>query len=188
MNIKISRRRFLAGSLACAGTLITPKLAKAILPPPKSDGCKRVILMEHLHTGERFELPYWKDGQYSKEVLAQINHFMRDWRRNEECPINPQLLDMMHMLAVDVGNTDGKFEIICGYRSPRTNASLRQSNKGVATASRHMKGDAIDLRLKGTKLADLRDAARALKMGGVGYYAQSNFIHMDKRDSVAYWT
>lgn len=187
MNFNITRRKFLAGSLACAGTLITPHLARALLPPPKSDGCKRVITMHHIHTDETFELPYWKDGQYSKQVLAQINHFMRDWRQSQECPMNPQLLDMMHKLAVDVGNTDGRFDIICGFRSPKTNATLRQSNRGVAKSSLHMKGNAIDLNLKGTKLAELKEAARAMKMGGVGYYPKSNFIHIDIRDKPAYW-
>lgn len=187
MPLDITRRQFLIGGAACAGTLITPKLAQCILPPVKVDGCTRSISMRHIHTGEKFDLPYWKDGQYSKDMLKKLNHFMRDWRQNSTCEMNPELFDLMHKLAVDTGNPDGVFDIICGYRCPATNKQLRSKSKGVAKKSRHMTGDAIDLNLKGTKLKDQRDAARALKKGGVGYYGNSGFIHVDIRDRLAYW-
>jgi uncharacterized protein YcbK (DUF882 family) len=73
----------------------------------------------------------------------------------------------------------GSFHIISGYRSPQTNQKLRSKSGGVAKKSLHMQGKAIDIRLPGCKLKQLRNAARALKAGGVGYYAKSDFIHVD---------
>ena len=73
----------------------------------------------------------------------------------------------------------GTFEVISGYRSPRTNEALRGQGGGVARKSLHMQGRAIDVRLTDVPSDKLRDAAISLKRGGVGYYRQSDFVHLD---------
>ena len=72
------------------------------------------------------------------------------------------------------------YEIISGYRSPATNEKLRQTGGGgVARRSLHMDGRAIDVRLAGCRLSQLRDLALAMNAGGVGYYPTSAFVHLD---------
>jgi uncharacterized protein YcbK (DUF882 family) len=71
------------------------------------------------------------------------------------------------------------WEVISGYRSPATNAKLASTTTGVAATSLHVKGMAIDVRLPGRSLEALRDSARSLRRGGVGYYPRSSFVHVD---------
>ena len=71
-------------------------------------------------------------------------------------------------------------ELISGYRCAATNQRLRQSGGGgVAQRSLHMDGRAIDVRLRGVPLADLRDAALSLRARGVGLYPRDQFVHLD---------
>ncbi|HLF30136.1 MAG TPA: DUF882 domain-containing protein, partial [Xanthomonadales bacterium] len=101
-----------------------------------------------------------------------------DWRDATQVEIDPQLLDILWQIQQQSGN-DGVFEVISAYRSSQTNAMLRQTSSGVAQASQHVLGKAIDVRLRGMDTAQLRDTARELQLGGVGYYAASDFVHID---------
>jgi uncharacterized protein YcbK (DUF882 family) len=148
----------------------------------------RILSFFHTHTGERLKLAYCCDGAYQPEALTQLNHLLRDFRVNEEQPIDPQLFDLLHELGGTL-ETDQPYHIISGYRSPQTNAMLRErggSYTGVASQSLHMVGKAIDIRLPGVKLDHLRNAAASLKRGGVGFYPSSNFVHVDT-GRVRYW-
>jgi uncharacterized protein YcbK (DUF882 family) len=131
----------------------------------------------HTHTGERLEVVYKKNGWYDPAALSVINNYLRDFRTEEVHPIDTRLLDLLHNIWLESGN--GVFEVISGYRSPTTNAMLRQTSNGVAKKSLHMKGRAIDVRLSGLELDKLRTIAVAKRSGGVGYYPQSGFIHLD---------
>ncbi len=125
---------------------------------------------------------------YQPDALKQIDHILRDFRANEIKPIDPVLLDLLHELGGTL-ETDQPFHIISGYRSPHTNTLLRErggATTGVASRSLHMVGKAIDIRVPGVKLDHLRGAARSLKLGGVGYYPSSNFVHLDT-GRVRYW-
>ena len=169
----LSRRRFLQLSAgAAAGLLIAP--AHAGLKPQG----QRVLSLHNLHTGEKLTRTYWADGQYLAEPLAEINHLLRDFRTGETHPMDPHLMDVLHRLQHKVGSRQ-PFQIISGYRSPKTNAMLHTASNGVAKKSLHMQGKAIDIRLPGQDLAQLRMAALSLKAGGVGYYPKSNFVHVD---------
>lgn len=192
MSVDLKRRNFLIGGLSFLGVMITSRLADPLHPvmrlpklptatPPKS------LSLHNIHTLETVHVDYWKDGEYCKTAHGALNHILRDRRNGKLCKMNPKLFDMMHALARELGTTE-PFEIICGYRSPKTNTMLHKASSGVAKNSKHLTGDAIDLRLPGVKLATLRDAAKSLKMGGVGYYPKSNFVHIDIRDTPAYWS
>ena len=141
-------------------------------------GRERVLAFAHTHTGERLTLPYFADGHYLPEALSRLNHHLRDHRSGEECAIDPALFDMLNDLRLATGTRE-PFQVISGYRSPRTNAKLRRAGRGVAKRSLHMDGRAIDVRLADVKSSVLRDAALELRRGGVGYYRQSDFIHVD---------
>ncbi len=123
-------------------------------------------------------MTYAAEGTYLTEALDRVNWFLRDFRSGESKAIDPQLLDQLHVLSGVLG-TRAPYEVISGYRSPATNALLQHRGGGVATHSLHLEGRAIDIRLADVPLANLRDAATSLRAGGVGYYAQSDFVHLD---------
>jgi uncharacterized protein YcbK (DUF882 family) len=169
----ISRRNFLLMATAgCAASLSSQAFA-LLLPHTQ-----RQLRLYNVHTGEKLATTYWAEGEYLHSELEAVNYFLRDYRNNEIDPIDPRLLDQLCLLQHKLED-NGTFHIISGYRSPRTNAWLRRHETGVAKRSLHMQGRAIDLRLPGVDLKHLRQAALAMHAGGVGYYAQSNFVHLD---------
>lgn len=140
-------------------------------------GPRRAVL-DNLHTGETFDEVYYANGSYLPDALAEATRVMRDWRTGDEHYIDPTLFDALHAIG-DKLETRRPFQVISGYRSPRTNAMLHERSPGVATNSQHVLGKAIDVRLEGVDLSNLRAAALAVGAGGVGYYPLSNFVHVD---------
>jgi uncharacterized protein YcbK (DUF882 family) len=132
----------------------------------------------HVHTAEKLTVTYREHGDLIPEALAEISHYLRDFRTEQSHDIDVALLDTLHELYA-IFDGRGNFEVISGYRSPRTNEALRHVSTGVAENSLHLQGRAIDVRLTSAKTAALRDAAKALQRGGIGYYASSNFVHLD---------
>ncbi len=168
-----SRRQFLRTitAAAAAATVAQPALALAA-------SSTRRLSFVHTHTKETLELAYADFTGYTPAALQRVNEFLRDFRTEEVHAIDPRLLDLLHALA---RRTDAEepFHVISGYRSPRTNRTLRSKSEGVARYSLHMEGKAIDIRVPRVQLATLRDTARALKRGGVGYYPDADFVHVD---------
>lgn len=132
----------------------------------------------NLHTGDAFNGVYREDGVLAPAAMNAIAFTLRDHRSGELHAIDHALLDTLHVLRARL-ETDAPFLVISGYRSPATNALLHAASSGVAARSLHMEGRAIDVRLRGLACADLRDAAIALQRGGVGYYPDSDFVHLD---------
>jgi uncharacterized protein YcbK (DUF882 family) len=132
----------------------------------------------HIHTAELLKVTYRERGELVAGALDEVKHFLRDFRTEQVHEIDIELLDQLHQLYVQFDRR-GRFEVISGYRSPRTNAALRHATSGVAENSLHISGRAIDVRLTSAATADLRDAAIAMHCGGVGYYRESNFVHVD---------
>ncbi|BBL34676.1 hypothetical protein Nstercoris_00915 [Nitrosomonas stercoris] len=145
---------------------------------------KRLSLL-NLHTGERIKTAYWEQGKYIPEALQEIATVLRDHRSGERHPIDPSLLDLIQQLHYKTGSSK-EFQVISGYRSPATNAKLAARSNGVAKKSMHMQGRAIDIRLPGVPLNTLKQVAMSMRAGGVGYYPESNFIHVDT-GNVRYW-
>lgn len=183
----LSRRRFLGLGAVAAAASVLP--AKALAAPVAKPGApERVLAFFNTHTGERLQASYCCGGVYQPNVLEQVNFILRDFRANEIRPIDPKLLDLLYELG-GVLHTDQPYHVISGYRSPQTNSMLRTrggSHTGVASGSLHMIGKAIDIRMPGVKLAHLHAAAMSLKLGGVGYYPSSDFVHVDT-GRVRYW-
>lgn len=168
------RRRFVGWSLAAGGGLLLPgtKEAKA------AGAAARQLSFHNLHTGESLTTVYWEGGRYLAEGLAEIDFVLRDFRTGDVYTIDPKLLDLIHRLRLALDDNE-PVAIISGYRSPATNAMLAARSSGVAKNSYHVKGMAIDLRLPKRRLEDLRAAALTLVGGGVGYYPNSDFVHID---------
>jgi uncharacterized protein YcbK (DUF882 family) len=168
-----TRRGFLRN---CGGALI---LASGLLPfAIASASTRREISMVNTHTGERANLCYFREGQFVAEACQRLNHLLRDFRTGDVHTIDPGLYDMVYAIQTEAGHR-GQVEIISGYRSPATNEKLRKGSTGVAKRSLHMQGQALDIRLTGVDTAKVRDAALALRAGGVGYYPKSDFVHVD---------
>ena len=138
----------------------------------------REVAFVHTHTREQLSVTYFADGIYDTDSLAALNWFLRDHRTGDQHPVDPALFDLLHDLRIATG-TASPYQVISGYRSPRTNGMLREKSRGVAAGSLHLQGRAIDIRLADVSSAALRDAAIRLRHGGVGYYASSDFVHLD---------
>jgi uncharacterized protein YcbK (DUF882 family) len=132
-----------------------------------------------LHTGERLDVVYRRGDDYDPGALARVDHVLRDYRNGEIRSYDPRLLDLLHELMLALGRPDGEIDVVCGYRTPHTNEYLRSHGHGVAKRSLHMQAMAIDIRVPGVSTSALRDAALRLGRGGVGYYADSDFVHVD---------
>lgn len=167
----VGRRHFLAG---VGASLFVPRPALAI------DSSVRWLAFDNIHTGEKLKVEYWAEGQYLPDALARVNHLLRDFRSGDVHPIAPQLLDLLSVLRARL-ETIEPVSVISGYRSPKTNAMLRgeREHSGVASKSLHMQGMAVDIRIAGRSLAAVHTAALAQRVGGVGYYPQLDFVHVD---------
>lgn len=174
MHVKRRDILKLAGGGAAAALLgVSPKAAAAT----RLADVRRLHL-SNLHTGEALDVVYWEDGAYVPDALNAINIVLRDFRTGDVHPMAPNLLDLLTSLRTKIG-TARPFEVISGYRSPKTNAMLASESGGVAHGSLHMQGMAIDIRVPDVALAHLHQAALDLSQGGVGYYPKSDFVHVD---------
>jgi uncharacterized protein YcbK (DUF882 family) len=177
----LGRRRVLGAGLAVAATgLVAPAAFAA--QGPASD---RTLAFYNTHTDEKLTATYFRGSSFDKAALKDIDHILRDFRTGDVHPIDVKLLDLLTELHWKTGSKQ-PFQIISGYRSPKTNAMLNAESSGVAKRSMHLDGKAIDIRLADVKLRTLHDTAVAMKRGGVGMYTASNFVHVDT-GRVRYW-
>ena len=192
------RRSFLRSSAVMAAVLGAPAFSKAAkaavipsgtlaVPPamPAAAPNERILRLYNTHTGESVRSVFWAEGQFIPDALQDINKLLRDHRNNKIAPIDPQLLVLLDKISAKFGNHP-TLHVISGYRSPESNAKLHANSSGVARHSLHMDGKAIDVRIPGHDLAKLHKTAMAERGGGVGYYPDSQFVHMDV-GRVRYW-
>jgi uncharacterized protein YcbK (DUF882 family) len=144
----------------------------------------KTLSFYHTHTGETFDVSAI-NGRYTQRDRKKLFSFLRDFRTGDTHPMDIRLFSTL-MKIQDLSGSKGVFEVISGYRSPQTNNMLRTRSNGVAKSSYHMKGQAIDVRLSDVKTSDVRDIARKLQIGGVGYYKRSDFVHLDT-GPVRFW-
>ncbi|MCA3555010.1 DUF882 domain-containing protein [Aestuariivirga sp.] len=154
-----------------------------------SGGETRTLSLYHMHTRESLTITYMKDGRYIPSAMKKINYLMRDWRRNEVITISPRTIDLMWELHADLGSK-APIHIVCGYRSPKTNAFLKKVGRNVARKSQHMVGQAIDLYFPDVPTVKIRNSALVRQVGGVGYYSSgagpTGFLHIDS-GNVRHW-
>jgi uncharacterized protein YcbK (DUF882 family) len=172
MQTDVRRRDALKWGLGLGASLF---IAPAALASPLAP---RRAILKNLHTGDAFNDVYFENGRYLPDALAEAAKVMRDWRTGETRVMDPGLYDTLHNINQAL-ETRRPFQIISGYRSPKTNAMLHAKSSGVASNSQHTQGKAIDVRLEGVELSRLHKAALATQTGGVGYYPVSNFVHVD---------
>jgi len=183
------RRSFLKSSVVLASTLGLPAISKAADAAAAAAAVaapnERTLRLYNTHTGESLRTLFWAEGQFIPDALQDINKILRDHRNNKISPIDPALLVLLDKVSAQFGSQH-VLHVISGYRSPESNAKLHARSGGVAKRSLHMDGKAIDIRIPGKDLSHLRKAAMGLRGGGVGYYPDSQFVHMDT-GRVRYW-
>ena len=168
------RRSFLRTSAVLATALSVPGLARAAVAAPN----ERVLRLYNTHTGESVKSVFWAEGQFIPDALADINKLLRDHRNDSIAAMDPQLLMLLDRVSSTLG-AGSMLHVISGYRSPESNAKLAKASGGVAKHSMHLEGKAIDIRMPGKNLALLHKAALNVRGGGVGYYPESQFVHLD---------
>jgi uncharacterized protein YcbK (DUF882 family) len=152
-----------------------------------AEGDTRTLSFHHLHTGEDITVTFKRDGRYDDAALKKLDWFMRDWRKQESTRMDPHLFDLLWETYREVGGTQ-PIQVVCGYRSPATNAMLRARSSGVAQVSQHTAGHAMDFFIPGVPLAKIREVGLQLQRGGVGFYPTSGspFVHMDT-GTIRHW-
>ena len=155
--------------------------------PRSAEGDTRTISFHHLHTDEDITITYKRNGRYDDAALKKLDWFMRDWRREESTHMDPHLFDLLWEANREVGGTE-PIQVVCGFRSPETNAMLRARSSGVAQFSQHTQGHAMDFYIPDVPLEKLRVVGLRLQRGGVGFYPTSGspFVHLDT-GSIRHW-
>jgi uncharacterized protein YcbK (DUF882 family) len=155
-------------------------------PPPVLDTTSpRTLSLFNVNSNESLTVTYWSDGAYHRDALNQLNHFLRDSKTGEQTEMDPLLFDVLWHTE-EVTGFHGTVDVLSGYRSPETNAWLASVSRGVARDSQHMNGNAMDIRFPDMPVFKIRQAARSLQMGGVGFYPRSGFVHLDT-GPIRYW-
>jgi uncharacterized protein YcbK (DUF882 family) len=161
-------------------------LLVGVLPPQgqptvaaMGNGQEYRLRLYHTHTNERIDIVYRRGNVYLSKAMDRLNRFLRDHRTGSVPQYDVRVFDLLHDLSAAISRPGSEIDIICGYRTPWSNEFLRQNSRGVALHSLHMQAEAIDIRMPGIATSRLRDVALALSRGGVGYYAKSNFVHVD---------
>jgi uncharacterized protein YcbK (DUF882 family) len=176
--------RVIRASTLTAALLIA---ASSNLQTAVADGDTRTLSFRNAHTGEEITVTFKRNGRYDAAALKQLNWFMRDWRKEQQVEMDPQLFDLVWEANRAVGGTQA-IEVICGYRSPETNAMLRARSNAVAENSNHTRGLALDFFIPGVPLEKIREVGLRLQRGGVGFYPSSGspFVHLDT-GSIRHW-
>jgi uncharacterized protein YcbK (DUF882 family) len=181
--------RFVAAraGYACGLTVLLLLFGSRALQNAVAEGDTRTISLHHIHTDEDITITFKRDGRYDDAALEKLNWFLRDWRKGEATKMDPHLIDLVWEVQREAGNK-APIWVVCGYRSPATNAMLRHRSAGVARFSQHMLGRAMDFYIPGVDLEHLREIGLRLARGGVGFYPTSGspFVHMDT-GSVRMW-
>jgi uncharacterized protein YcbK (DUF882 family) len=186
-----------AATVLPLASILYPKVHDTELPPPDLRGAASALpapaaaapvvkastdvrraFVHNLHTGDVLDAVYYENGAYVPDALQAAMKALRDWRSGEEHFMDPRLFDVMHDLRQKI-EVRGPFQIVSGYRSAATNAWMHRHSKEVAEHSQHILGKAVDIGVQGVQLDHLHRAALSLRAGGVGYYPQSGFVHVD---------
>jgi uncharacterized protein YcbK (DUF882 family) len=156
-----------------------------VAPPDLDLTSPRSLTLLNVNSKEELTVTYWSDGTYRRDALNQLNHFLRDSQNSQETEMDPMLFDVLWH-TMNVTGYHSTVEVLSAFRSPQTNAWLASVSRGVARDSQHMNGNAMDIRFPGVPVFKIRQSARSLQMGGVGFYPRSGFVHLDT-GPIRYW-
>lgn len=173
-QINVQRRKWLSlGGLVLGASLLPGKVMAALSTP-----APLALRFRNINTGDAYAVKF-HGGYLSVADLHQLNHLMRDRHTNQIKRIDPMLFVKLNQIQQRLGFRNAEILVLSGYRSAQTNARMHRTQRGVASNSYHIRGQAVDFRVSGVPLAKVRAAAESLHNGGVGYYPRSNFVHVD---------
>lgn len=179
----LDRRGLIRASLAAMGGLVATPAGMGLVAFDAADAAplpEKRLSFRNIHNNETVDARFFGPKGFDQQGLAEINHGLRDWRTNDATTMDPALIMLLATLRDSLDQSPrARFDIISGYRSPKTNAALHARSGGVASKSQHMLGKATDIALPGVPLARVHQAALALGRGGVGFYPESGFVHVD---------
>lgn len=173
-DIDYHRRKWLVLGGAACGLALMPQQAVAMLSTPRP----KILVINNLHTGEKLKAEFFDGKHYNRDELVRLNYLFRDYRANTVKTIDPKLFEQLFRLQLLLGSHK-EIQLISGYRSVATNNKLRARSRGVAKDSYHTRGQAVDFHIQGIELKHIRKAALKMRAGGVGYYPNSQFVHID---------
>ncbi len=173
-EINHSRRKWLSLGGIMLGAAVLPNSLLAAVSTPKP----RILKLRNINTGDQLSASFDSKG-FSSATLKKLDWLMRDKRNGQVHKMDPKLFAKLYRIQGNLGLRSTEIQIICGYRSPASNAAMARKSSGVASNSYHTKGQAIDFRIDGVSLAKVKQAAESLQNGGVGFYPNSNFVHID---------
>ncbi|URL01070.1 YcbK family protein [Avibacterium sp. 20-126] len=174
-DINQQRRKWLSLGGITLGISLLPNSVLAMVSTAKP----RILNFRNINTGDRFAGEFSPTKGFSTASLKKLDYLLRDKRNNQIRRMDPKLFNKFYQIQSHLGLRNTEIQIICGYRSPASNAAMHRRSRGVASNSYHIRGQAIDFRIDGVPLAQVRKAAESLNNGGVGYYPRSNFVHID---------
>lgn len=173
-NLVLPLLKNIVAVIVFLGMISIPKVTATVSATPEYR-----LRLFHVHTGRRLDIVYRRGDSYVPEALTRLDEFLKDWRTGDVFHYDPRLFDLLRDIETKLGHGDDEVDVVCGYRSPWSNEFLRKNGHHVARHSLHMQALAVDIRIAGISASRLRNAALALHRGGVGYYADSAFVHVD---------
>ncbi|QLB13283.1 uncharacterized protein YcbK (DUF882 family) [Bisgaardia hudsonensis] len=173
--INLERRKWLSLGGIVLGASILPNSVLAVVSTVRP----RILTFRNINTGDKLSANFSIGKGFSQATQKKMDYLLRDRRTDQVHRMDPKLFTKFYQIQSNLGLRNAEIQIICGYRSPVSNASMRRKSRGVAKNSYHMIGKAIDFRIDGISLSKVRQTAESLKSGGVGYYPRSNFVHVD---------
>lgn len=174
-EINRTRRKWLSLGGVVLGAAMLPNSVLAMVSTPKP----RILSFKNINTNEKFSAEFVLGKGFTGNLAKKMDYFMRDKRDHSVHRMDPRLFSKFYRLQQSLGLRNTEIQVVCGYRSPASNAAMHRRSRGVASHSYHMRGQAIDFRIEGVSLAKVRNAVQGLNDGGTGYYPRSNFVHMD---------
>jgi uncharacterized protein YcbK (DUF882 family) len=176
---ELTRHKVTSRATACLILVLGISAFSRAGESPVPPGPTYELRLYHTHTNESIDVIYRVGDNYIPSAIDRLDQFLRDHRTGDVIQLDLRVFDLLHDLTAAVGRPNAEIDIICGYRTPWSNAFLRRTTQGVASHSRHMQGEAIDIRIPGVSTSQLRNIALSLHRGGVGYYPESRFVHVD---------
>jgi len=133
---------------------------------------------------------YWTKEWLAIEPAAPpppptVNRFLRDHFTNKPTTMEPKLVAIV--VAAAASFHSDVVDVVSGFRHPKYNLILRKKGHQVARDSQHTHGNAIDFFIPNVATAALHAWAKAQKLGGVGLYTESGFVHMDT-GPIRFWS
>jgi uncharacterized protein YcbK (DUF882 family) len=184
--VELNRRRMILKTAAFAAASLSASSLPALAGVNDKDKNK-VIRLYNPNNRERLRAVFWRDGWFDARAMDDINHFMRDWRQDQQVNFDPYVVGLLHSICQECGHA-GEVVILSGYRTKATNDWLRNHPRySAAKDSLHLYGRAADFTFPSTSLRKVKDAARKFQQGGVGYYPKQHFVHIDTGEE-RYWT